>query len=323
MAKKSKQAKEEEIDLEIDESEESDNEDENEENSGKRVTKFDKLLPDVKKIMNEVGMVMTLRQIYYQLVGKGLIPNKISEYKALSAMLVKARKNGDIDYEDMEDRTRKINNKFSQNWDEVDESVKSLVDYLDSASIRLSRALYQPVLHIIGLEKQALEAFFEASIPSGRNCMLVVNRGYNSLSQLKNIVDAINGMQQIREIRVSYFGDHDPSGKDIERNLKDQLEEFGIVFDSWEKIGVLPAHITRWNLPTAPPKTKDSRTKNWTEGGCVELDAIPPNDLKQIIKQRVSMYFDMDIRNEVVKLEGVLNRRYKKKLLKALQNKYS
>jgi len=64
------------------------------------------LLEEVKKIIKEFDTKLTLRQIYYQLVSKHLIENIRSQYQRLSKILVKARYDSIIDWEDIEDRTR-------------------------------------------------------------------------------------------------------------------------------------------------------------------------------------------------------------------------
>jgi len=50
---------------------------------------------------------MTLRQVYYQLVARHIIDNNRNEYQRLSNALVKARQEGIIPWEWVEDRTRK------------------------------------------------------------------------------------------------------------------------------------------------------------------------------------------------------------------------
>jgi hypothetical protein len=57
------------------------------------------------KIVNQIiadyerqGYRLTLRQLYYQLVSKDIIPNKLTEYQKLSTLLVKARMGGAVDW---------------------------------------------------------------------------------------------------------------------------------------------------------------------------------------------------------------------------------
>ena len=53
-----------------------------------------------------------------------------------------------------------------------------------------------------------------------------------------------------------------------------------------------PWQIEDWHLPTRPTKTTDSRTKRWTGGESVELDAIDANQLRQICDFNISVHVD-------------------------------
>lgn len=52
------------------------------------------------------GYKLTLRQLYYQLVSRDVIPNKQSEYAKISTLLKEGRMAGIVDWEAIEDRLR-------------------------------------------------------------------------------------------------------------------------------------------------------------------------------------------------------------------------
>src|SRR6267142_4902679 len=54
------------------------------------------------------GFVLTLRQLYYQLVSRDIIANKQSEYKRIGSIVNDARLAGLIDWTAIEDRTREL-----------------------------------------------------------------------------------------------------------------------------------------------------------------------------------------------------------------------
>ena len=277
------------------------------------------IIQAVKEAIQLFSSKMSLRQIYYQLVSKQLIPNNLNEYKGLSTLLVKARKDGRIDYEDMEDRTRSFNTILTQRFETIDEAVNSMVNLIKGYQFSVPICLYQPILHIIAVEKQALESFFNSQIPEERNVILIINRGYNSLTQIYELAKKIKSFKQLQEIHCSYFGDHDPTGYDIERNFQAQLLEQGIKLNSCERIGITRNQITQYSLPEDPAKTTDARTKTWDKGGCVELDALPPSELIRLIKQRIDQFWDKGIEFETQLLNNVLNKRYGKKLKEAVR----
>src|SRR3990170_923635 len=52
------------------------------------------------------GLTLTLRQLYYQFVSKGIIPNTERSYKNLGNVISKGRLAGQIDWDAIEDRVR-------------------------------------------------------------------------------------------------------------------------------------------------------------------------------------------------------------------------
>jgi hypothetical protein len=52
------------------------------------------------------GYDLTLRQLYYQFVARGIIPNSDAEYKKLGSVINDGRLAGLIDWDSITDRTR-------------------------------------------------------------------------------------------------------------------------------------------------------------------------------------------------------------------------
>lgn len=64
----------------------------------------------INKIIEEyqkAGYVLTLRQLYYQLVSRSVIANRVQEYNNLSTLLTEGRMAGLVDWDAIEDRLRK------------------------------------------------------------------------------------------------------------------------------------------------------------------------------------------------------------------------
>lgn len=119
-----------------------------------------------------------------------------------------------------------------------------------------------------------------------------------------------------KDVRIFYIGDHDPSGvsiqSDIENRLRDSMVRLG-----WSDDDVLPL-ITRlaihaedieaFNLPALKVKDSDSRSDTFREQHgheCVELDALPPTELRQRIKNAVEDVLDLEKWNRAIAVEGV------------------
>jgi hypothetical protein len=141
----------------------------------------------------------------------------------------------------------------------------------------------------IWLEKDALsgvlyEVTYRWDVP------LMVTRGYPSLSFLHGAAEVISA--QRKPTKIYYFGDWDPSGVDIPRFVQASLEELTDHADiTFIREAVDPWQIALWQLPTRPTKTSDSRSKNF-EGESVEVDAIPPDQLRLIANHCIESHVD-------------------------------
>lgn len=77
-----------------------------------------KKLDQINSIVREYqgqGLVLTLRQLYYQLVSRDVIPNQQKEYARLSGLLKEGRMCGIVDWAAIEDRLRSAEKPSS--WD--------------------------------------------------------------------------------------------------------------------------------------------------------------------------------------------------------------
>jgi hypothetical protein len=115
---------------------------------------------------------------------------------------------------------------------------------------------------------------------------LMVSRGYASLSYLHGAASYMRELE--KRVVILHFGDHDPSGRDaadkIELTLRGFAPEIGLEF---HRVAVQPDQIERWRLPSRPTKSTDSRSKGWTGGDSVELDAIEANTLRALCEDRL------------------------------------
>lgn len=118
----------------------------------------------------------------------------------------------------------------------------------------------------------------------------MVSRGYSSLSYLHGAAMQIKYIYQ--PTHIYYFGDYDPSGRDIPIDIEAKPRRFAPEAEiHFEIIGVTPEQIEIFNLQTRPKKKTDSRSKNF-EGESVEVDAIPPNILCLMVRQVMERHID-------------------------------
>lgn len=229
---------------------------------------------------------MTVRQIFYRLVSKGVVGKTEAEYKSTVARLtLRLREEGEIAWQDIVDNTRLMRKPAS--WNGVE-------DVLFYTAQHYRRALWDQADSYVEIwsEKDAISGVL-FDITANWDVPLMISRGFSSASFLHSAAQTIKS--QNKPTYLYYFGDHDPSGVHIDRAIEKRLTEFApdaeIIF---ERVAVLSWQIERWNLPTRPTKKTDTRSKAF-DGESVEVDAIPPAHLRHLAQEVIDRHVDDDL----------------------------
>jgi hypothetical protein len=119
-------------------------------------------------------------------------------------------------------------------------------------------------------------------------------RGYSSESYERAIRGYLRRQTAAGRVHTAfYLGDFDPSGEDIERNVRRYL---GDCFDTWKRVAITEALIDRHKLPENPGKTTDSRAAGFTalHGRLVqvEIEALDPADLRDLVTNAINANWD-------------------------------
>lgn len=256
---------------------------------------FDKL-NKVRDTLHELEEFkpLTLRQIYYQLVGKGYIENNVSQYGMLSKLIKHARIDGYISWEDIEDRVRSYHDLTG--WYNSENFIKASVkQFLTNYQRDLLQS--QNIYPEIWIEKDALSSIF-TRVAAPYTIPVVVCRGFSSVSFLNDYKVRLSNYPNRKPVLL-YFGDFDPSGVEMltamETTLRDELGVVGIKF---KRIALLKEDIYKYKLPHSPDALKKTDTrakKHIAEYGeiAVELDALPPKVLQSKIKEAIEDELDM------------------------------
>jgi hypothetical protein len=226
---------------------------------------------------------MTVRQVFYQMVSRGFIEKTEKEYhNVVVRLLSQMRIEGRISFDWISDNTR---------WQRKPRTYSSLEQALKRTVETYRRSLWdnQDVYVEIWLEKDALAGVLLEET-SDWDVPLMVTRGYPSLSYLYEAAEYISDLN--RPTYLYYFGDYDPSGLDIARNVEERIREFArdVAID-FERIAVTSEQIKEWRLPTRPSKKTDVRAKSF-KGDSVEVDAIPPKQLRSLVSDCIVQHID-------------------------------
>jgi hypothetical protein len=226
---------------------------------------------------------MTVRQVFYQLVTRGVIAKTEAEYKTtVCRLLVQMRRDGDLPFEWIADNTR---------WQRKPRTYGSLQAMLENCQHTYRRALWddQDTYVEVWLEKEALAGVL-IDVTAKWDVPLMVTRGYPSVSFLHSAAEAI--AEETRSVYLHYFGDRDPSGLDINRFVERELREYAPDCDlTFQRVAVLRHQIEQYGLQTRPTKKTDSRAKSF-DGESVEVDAIAPDQLRAICDRCITTHID-------------------------------
>ena len=263
------------------------------------VAKTRKLLAQVEGVIESYqrqGYQLTLRQLYYQLVARGMVPNENKMYKRLGDLVNNARLGGLIDWDSIVDRGRVPI--MPSSW-------AGPAAILDSAAYgyRLDRWQGQANYVEIWCEKDALSSVIEP-VCNTFHIRFLADRGYASATAV------YDGAKRFEEAATDgktpyliYLGDHDPSGVDMTRDVKDRLElmtmQLGITV---RRIALNYDQVEFYNPPPNPTKFTDSRAEAYAaEYGneSWELDALEPQVLTDLLTDAVEELLDVDLYEEV------------------------
>jgi hypothetical protein len=143
----------------------------------------------------------------------------------------------------------------------------------------------------VWLEKDALSGVI-MPVTEKYDTPLMVARGYASLSFLHSAADYIADLDV--PVFIYHLGDFDPSGVNAGEKIEETLREMAPQADiTFTRLGVTMRQIVEWNLPTRPTKTTDSRAKGFGSIS-VELDAIAPDDLRQLVADVLDAHIPAD-----------------------------
>lgn len=234
---------------------------------------------------------VTLRGIFYRVVSMGAVEKTELGYRTVGRRLLALRRTGRVPYEWVTDGTRWVVKPRS--WSDVDQM-------LTDAAASYRRALWrdQSVEVHVFTEKDAITGVVD-QVTGRWDVPLGVLRGYASESFAYSMAEAIRAaIRAERRVYVYQLGDHDPSGvdawRDFEVKVRGFLGEVGkpvyrAVF--FERLAVTPAQITEYNLPTRPTKGSDARSAKFS-GESVEVDAIRPSVLRQLVEGAIVQHID-------------------------------
>jgi hypothetical protein len=171
---------------------------------------------------------MTVRQVFYQLVSRGVIEKSEAQYKGtVIRLMTEMRFSGDLPWENVVDESRQVRN--TQTFDNVQDAVAQTVEFYRRSALAQSNDYLE-----IWCEKDALTGALW-DVTSDYDVPLMVSHGMSSITFLHGTALEIQKAAQHGKRSFIYqFGDHDPSGVAIQRSMERRLNQMCEQLDSWK-----------------------------------------------------------------------------------------
>lgn len=238
----------------------------------------------------EQGFVLTVRQLYYQLVARDIIENSQKSYKRITSIANDARLAGMLDWDAIEDRTRAFVRKTR--WES---GVHILQAAADSYHIDMWRR--QPRRVFVIIEKEALVGVLSPTCQQF-DVPILAARGYPSCTVLREFaIEDILPASDDQDLTILHLGDHDPSGIDMTRDLQERISMFARQSVELVRVALNMEQIDERKPPPNPAKATDSRFADYVDkfgDESWELDALPPEYLVELITREIESRIDED-----------------------------
>lgn len=283
------------------------------------------------------GYDLTLRQLYYQFVSRGLIPNKDTEYKKLGSIVNDARLAGLIDWDHITDRTRNL--RENAHWNSPQEIIEACAKQFQHDKWKDQKNYVE-----VWVEKDALVGVLEVACKP-LDVAYFSCRGYTSQSEMwsagQRLLEHVRAGQKVT---IIHLGDHDLSGVDMSRDIEDRIHKFiqhhlirdyakaheqrkGESDDDYvtrlndgfhkseadagsnftlNRIALNMSQVRQYDPPPNPAKLTDARANKYVaEHGdeSWELDALEPAVITELIREAVFEVRDDEIWASAVRVE--------------------
>lgn len=226
----------------------------------------------------------TVRGTFYRLVSAGVIDKNDREYKnTVVRLMTRLRECGKLPYGWVTDSTRLM--RKTRSWESP---YAALMD----TALDFKAAVWRDQSSYVELwtEKDAIAGVL-LSATQDWDVPVMVARGFSSITFLFEAAQTIKAVG--KPSYLYYFGDWDPSGVGGERHVEKKLRQYAPHSEiHFERVAVTPEQIERFGLLTRPPKKSDSRSRKWTGGMNVEVDALPPARIRELANRVIEQHID-------------------------------
>jgi hypothetical protein len=249
----------------------------------------------------EAHLPLTLRQIFYRLVGAYGCEKTERAYERLGEHLVRARRARLVPMEAIRDDGGTVITPTM--WAGAEEFLDTVRD--QAGRLWLDRTAGQKTRLAVICEAAGMAPQL-ARVTRPYGVTVMSSSGFDSLTEKHAFAAELANHD--RPTEVLHIGDHDPSGVSMFAAFLEDVEAFcrnlgGAA--TFTRLAVTPAQIATHGLPTAPPKSTDRRAFN---GETCQAEALAPDVLAEILRDAVEARIDRRAFDRVLRREHKVQR---------------
>jgi hypothetical protein len=254
------------------------------------------LLADVETVLETYAghLPLTIRQVYYALVGAEKLDKTEAAYERLCEHLNRARRARLIEFDCIRDDGVSVCESTTYNG----------IEDFDEETARRARQYKrdyqagQP--YAIELWSEAGGMVYQLATVAHDYAIPVYSAGgFASLSATHEIAE--RALERNVPTVILHVGDFDPSGVSIFTAMMSDAAAFVETDRAIQTLEIIPVRVAltaeqveTHNLPTAPAKTTDTRSRSWSGGTC-QLEALPPDVLADHVRVAIGQWVDQDV----------------------------
>lgn len=261
-----------------------------------------KLVEQAQRILDSYqgeGYTLSVRQLYYQFVARGLLENTNLNYKNLIKIVSKARLSGRLSWSHIEDRSR--SKRLHRHFKSPAECLRAAVE-----EYRIDKWFNQAHHVEVWVEKEALIDVV-GKVCSALDVTHFACKGYGSQSELYAAGKRLEAKKaEGKHPVILHLGDHDPSGMDMTDDIENRLSLFARHRVDVRRLALNMDQVEQYAPPPNPTKTTDARTKQYTQrfgSSCWELDALEPSVIGDLISTSIHEFMDPVLWRQAIELE--------------------
>jgi hypothetical protein len=261
------------------------------------------LLAKVNAVLGEYAdhLPLTLRQIFYRLVGAHGYDKTERAYERLGEHLVRARRARLVPMEAIRDDGGSVitPNMWASGQEYLDAVRAQAADLMldRTAGQRTRLAVFCEAAGMVPQLARVCEPFGITAMSGG---------GFESLTDKHNFAAEL--ARHDRPTEVLHIGDHDPSGVSMFACYLEDVQAFTRDLGgeaTFTRLAVTPDQIAVYDLPTAPPKPTDRRAFN---GETCQAEALAPDVLASILRDAIEARIDRRALDRVLQRERQVRR---------------